>query len=78
MQLTQTGSGTGLGIKSEPKISETVLSFFSSVPLWEMLNITKLPSHSEQKFSSLVLIHSSRAFFVLWVELSPHLPKFTC
>ena len=41
MQLTQTGIGTGLGIKSEPKISETILSFFSSVALWEMLKYYK-------------------------------------
>lgn len=41
MQVTQTGIGTGLGIKSEPKISETILSFFSSVALWEMLKYYK-------------------------------------
>lgn len=41
MKPTQTGIAAGLGIKSEPKISETILSFFSSVPLWEMLKYYK-------------------------------------
>ena len=41
MKLTQTGIGAGLGIKSEPKLSETILSFFSSVPLWELLKYYK-------------------------------------
>ena len=41
-QLTQAGTGAGLGIKSEPKISIITMSFSSSVPLWETLKYYKV------------------------------------